>query len=979
MGLTLRNVLLGHDKTIGKMSWSPDGQLIAAPSQNGTIRVWDITSEKPLYTLQEHSSTVYAVAWSPDGSLLASASADRTVKLWDAGSGKPVWSFERKAHVDAVFGVSWTPDSKYIATGGKDCSIRVWDVRRGEQVWIYQGFSEIRSLAWSPRGGLLAVGTKSAVQLWNVDRQDLQGNAPLQATNQLVWSGDGRLLLAGLSDSTARVINGQDGRLIGTMEGHTDQINSIGISASGRLIATKSADGTIRIWRADTLDIVGQFVEQGVNTSWMPGLAFHPTNPRVLATLDNKDRSVRVWDLNEEEMLASGENLSTLHYCNAKIALLGESGVGKSALATVLSGKDFAPTVSTSGRRIWTLSKQQVQRTDGRSEIREILMWDMAGQSDYRLIHQLHMDEIDIALMIVDAKEPNPLRSIEDWNRALVSASRVRNKTVTKYLVFSRTDRGEPKLSPKDMIYIRDQLGINKVFRTSSFEGWGIQELREEIHRVIDWDSLPSVSSTDLFQSIKAFLLDQKKRGILLGKIEDLGTEFFSSRFNFNGYSKTEDSSPFQTCIRLLESQGLLRRFSFGDLVLLQPEMIDVYASSIVNSTIDGVIPESDVKTGQFSMPARDRADETVEQFLLIATIQDLIDHEIALREDSIADPLLIFPTRFTREAPDVTAILGTPSVQFSFQGAIPNIYATLAVRLANSGMFVQKSMWRNVIEYTSQFGDLCALTLTEQSISEATISLVYGNKVTQATRSTFEYFVFKHLEDRAVANSVNRQLIFSCPNCQSMMPEEMVQKRLKMGKDSITCPVCEQQTIPLFEPARSSLDNNSNLLRMKVYIDRQKQMQKARYDLEGKRALGEYDLLLFYDSKEPDNRNVAAVAANYLKGQGILPMIGDEQSLPNIIRDYQHIKNLVICYGRHGAHLQSPRTHELLKRFVQDSKPVYVLVLPQFNGDKLRLPSTLREAQIVSMKPKSTTGLLNLSNYIQRKFEDTEPGPTSV
>jgi len=620
--------------------------------------------------------------------------------------------------------------------------------------------------------------------------------------------------------------------------------------------------------------------------------------------------------------------------------------------------------------------------------MRELLMWDLAGQSDYRLIHQLHMDEIDIALLIVDAKESNPLRSIEDWNRALIAASRIRNKKVIKFLVFSRTDRGKPKLSrtdrgkpklsAKDLQYTRDHMGITKVFETSAFENWGINELRDEIHRVIDWDSLPRVSSTDLFQSIKAFLLDKKRQGHVLGKIDELGAEFFSSKFNFNRYAENEDSSPFQTCIQLLESQGLLRRFSFGDLVLLQPELIDVYASSIVNSTIDGVINESDVKAGVFSMPQSDRVDETIERFLLIATIQDLLDHEIALREETGIDPLLVFPTRFTREAIDLNSEIGTPSVQFFFQGSIPNIYATLAVRLANSGIFEQKNMWRNVVEFTSQFGDLCALALNEISISEASLSLIYGNDATPATRSTFEYFVFKHLEDRAVANTVIRKLIFSCPNCHSLIPEEMVNKRLEMRKDSITCPVCEERTIPLFEPARSSLDNNSNLLRMSIAIERQKQIQKARYDIEGKRALGEYDVLMYYDTKDSDDRKVANTVANHLKAQGILPWIkmGEsrplDETIPHIWQQYEQMKSIVICYGRAAPFLQSPAFQSLLTRFIQDDKPIMLLIMPQFNSEKLRLPAALRDVKIINMKPNARKAIAELIHLLKRKRDDS-------
>ena len=61
--------------------------------------------------------------------------------------------------------------------------------------------------------------------------------------------------------------------------------------------------------------------------------------------------------------LAAGQRLgpggsapaTTTTYANAKVLLLGDSGVGKSGLAMVLAGEEFRATESTHGRRIWQL------------------------------------------------------------------------------------------------------------------------------------------------------------------------------------------------------------------------------------------------------------------------------------------------------------------------------------------------------------------------------------------------------------------------------------------------------------------------------------------------------------------------------------------------------------------------------------------------------------------------------------------------
>jgi hypothetical protein len=74
------------------------------------------------------------------------------------------------------------------------------------------------------------------------------------------------------------------------------------------------------------------------------------------------------------------------------------------------------------------------------------------------------------------------------------------------------------------------ELGFDGYFQTSAREGWQIEELAETIRKAIDWKAMPSVSSTELFQKIKAFLVNEKQAGRLLSSVEDLFTALESCR-----------------------------------------------------------------------------------------------------------------------------------------------------------------------------------------------------------------------------------------------------------------------------------------------------------------------------------------------------------------------------------------------------------------------------------------------------------------
>src|SRR5712691_9960725 len=111
-GFTLRHTLQGHSSWIGRIAWSPDGRILASPSRDQTIRLWDAQTGQHLRTLTGHSGTVYSVAWLPHGRALASGSDDKTIRLWKAQTGQPLRTLS--GHSNRVTSVAWSPDGRML-------------------------------------------------------------------------------------------------------------------------------------------------------------------------------------------------------------------------------------------------------------------------------------------------------------------------------------------------------------------------------------------------------------------------------------------------------------------------------------------------------------------------------------------------------------------------------------------------------------------------------------------------------------------------------------------------------------------------------------------------------------------------------------------------------------------------------------------------------------------------------------------------
>ena len=123
-GVKLLRTLRGHEGWIGRIAWSPDGKVLASPSADRTIRLWDAETGECMRTLTGHTRSVIAVAFDPAGEILASASLDHTARLWNA-SGKLLGPLE--GHAGGIINVAFDPKGDILVGGGTDSTVKVWN------------------------------------------------------------------------------------------------------------------------------------------------------------------------------------------------------------------------------------------------------------------------------------------------------------------------------------------------------------------------------------------------------------------------------------------------------------------------------------------------------------------------------------------------------------------------------------------------------------------------------------------------------------------------------------------------------------------------------------------------------------------------------------------------------------------------------------------------------------------------------------
>jgi hypothetical protein len=236
-GKLVKRIYTRAERAYG-IEFLPDGKVAVAggrPGQEGDVRVYDISAKgkteggvevldgvndkkvlvKHLFDVED---SVLCLAITPDGKTLAAGGCDRAVRVFDLSEGleKAKLTQTVENHADWVLGCTISADGKYLLTAGRDKTAKVWDLKGKESVVTFPEHQNI----------VYGVAVKA----------DGSAGFSVGADKQLrTWKPSG------------------EGKGVKTAGGHGDEVFKIVANPKQPLLATSSADKTVRLWNLDTL------------------------------------------------------------------------------------------------------------------------------------------------------------------------------------------------------------------------------------------------------------------------------------------------------------------------------------------------------------------------------------------------------------------------------------------------------------------------------------------------------------------------------------------------------------------------------------------------------------------------------------------------------------------------------------------------------------------------------------------------------
>uniref|UniRef100_A0A5K3F940 WD_REPEATS_REGION domain-containing protein n=1 Tax=Mesocestoides corti TaxID=53468 RepID=A0A5K3F940_MESCO len=263
------------EEYITSLRFSPqDANILAIGTNFGRIQLWNVNEgslQRTMLTGDGAPARIPALAWRDH--LVTSASRTGEIRQHDIRIARHEVGY-CNTHTQEVCGLEWSPDSRYLASGGNDnlvCVFSANEVTKLSGVRPEHMFNDhlaaVKAIAWCPwKPSLLSTGGGTAdhhLRFWNVCSGSSVRAVDVETqVSGIIWNQEYRELITSHGNGSLCIWKYPSIQKVKNLAEHQDRVLSIVASPDREMVASCSADETIRIWHCFKVDEAKKRMEE---------------------------------------------------------------------------------------------------------------------------------------------------------------------------------------------------------------------------------------------------------------------------------------------------------------------------------------------------------------------------------------------------------------------------------------------------------------------------------------------------------------------------------------------------------------------------------------------------------------------------------------------------------------------------------------------------------------------------------------------
>jgi WD40 repeat protein len=171
-----RQILQGFPTRVVSLTFAPDGARLALACADGTVRFWDVASDKTVGPALVHPALVNSIAFDPTGDYVVTGCRDGIARVWRVGGEES--APQLLTHAAAVTAAVFSPDGRLILTGSSDGLAQFWESATGVRLGRpLRHPASVRCVCFSPDGTRIATGDADrTTRIWRVPQGPIDGS-----------------------------------------------------------------------------------------------------------------------------------------------------------------------------------------------------------------------------------------------------------------------------------------------------------------------------------------------------------------------------------------------------------------------------------------------------------------------------------------------------------------------------------------------------------------------------------------------------------------------------------------------------------------------------------------------------------------------------------------------------------------------------------------------------------------------------------